>query len=145
MTFSALSWHSYRSGDGVNHFIIKMEAMKKLLIVMLGLSISVVGMSQADGSQPGASQPVASRREKDKAMKDLKTDVRAHKAATHQVNHDLGHVRIRRAIQDHKSVASTHKMVNADSRRLKDKGVSHPVAKAKRQVRVEDDNHKDHI
>jgi len=117
-----------------------MEAMKKLLIVMLGLSISVAAMSQTDGSQPGAS-----RKEKDKAMKDLKTDVRAHKAATHQVNHDLGHVRIRRAIQDHKSVASTHKMVNTDSRRLKDQGVSRPVAKAKRQVRVEDDNHKDHI
>src|ERR1700722_4361685 len=112
--------------------------MKKLLIVVLGLSISAAAMAQTSG-------PGASRKEKDKAMKDLKTDVRAHKAATHQVNHDLGRVRIRRAIQDHKSVASTHKMVNTDSRRLKDQGVSRPVAKAKRQVRVEDDNHKDHI
>jgi hypothetical protein len=117
------------------HFVIKMESMKKLLVVILGLSISAVAMSQTDGS----------KKDKDKAMKDLKTDVRAHKAATHQVNHDLGHVRIRKAIQDHKSVANSNKMVNADSRRLKTKGVSHPVAKAKRQVKVEDDNHKDHI
>jgi hypothetical protein len=137
---STLSWHGVGSSDGVNHFIIKMEAMKKLLIVVLGLSISAVAMSQTGGSQPAAS-----RREKDKAMKDLKTDVRAHQAATHQVNHDLGHVRIRKAIKDHKSVASTNKMVNADSKRLKDPGVSHPVAKARRQVKVEDDNHKDHI
>jgi hypothetical protein len=112
--------------------------MKKLLIVMLGLSISVVAMSQT-------SEPVASKKEKDKAMKDLKTDVRAHKAASHQVNHDLGHVRIRKAIQDHRSVASANKMANADSKRLKAQGVTHPVAKAKRQVKVEDDNHKDHI
>ena len=77
-------------------------------------------------------------------MKDLKTDVRAHKAASHQVIHDLGHVRIRKAIQDHRSVASANKMADADSKRLKAQGVTHPVAKAKRQVKVEDDNHKDH-
>ena len=115
-----------------------MEAMKKLLVVMLGLSISVAAMSQTNG-------PVASKKEKDKAMKDLKTDVRAHQAARHQVNHDLGHVRIRKAIQDHRSVASAHRMVDADSRRLKADGVDHPVTKARRQVKVEDDNHKDHI
>ena len=112
--------------------------MKKLLIVMLGLSISVGAMSQTNES-------AASKKEKDKAMKDLKTDVRAHKVATHQVNDDLRHVRFRKAVQDHKSVASTNKMVDADSRRLRDQGVSHPVAKARRQVKVEDDNHKDHI
>lgn len=112
--------------------------MKKLMIVMLGLTISAVAMSQTN-------EPVASKKEKDRAMKDLKTDVRAHQAARHQVNHDLGHVRIKRAIQDHRSVASAHKMVDADSRRLKADGVNHPVAKAKRQVKVEDDNHKDHI
>ena len=105
---------------------------------MLGLSISVAAMSQTP-------QTGGSKKEKDKAMKDLKTDVRAHHEATHQVNHDLGHVRISKAIHDHKSVASTHKMVDADSKRLKADGVNHPVAKAKRQVKVEDDNHKDHI
>jgi hypothetical protein len=78
-------------------------------------------------------------------MKELKTDVRAHQAAKTQVNHDLSHVRIKRAIQDHRSVASTHKMVDTDSKRLKAQGVNHPVAKARRQVKVEDDNHKDHI
>jgi hypothetical protein len=138
VTINILPWHGFGSSNGVNHFLIKMETMKKLLIVMLGLSISVAAMSQTP-------QTGGSKKEKDKAMKDLKTDVRAHHEATHQVNHDLGHVRIRRAIQDHKSVARTNKMVNADSKRLKEQGVSHPVAKAKRQVRVEDDNHKDHI
>jgi hypothetical protein len=111
--------------------------MKKLLIVMLGLTISAVAMSQT--------QPVATRKQKDKAMTDLKTDVRAHKAASHQIYHDLSHVRIRKAIQDHKSVARTNKMVGTDSKRLKAQGVDHPVAKAKRQVKGEDDNHKDHI
>lgn len=114
-----------------------MEAMKKLLVVMLGLAISAAAMSQT--------QPVATRKEKDKAMTNLKTDVREHKVARHQVNHDLAHVRIKKAIQDHKSVARSNKMVGADSKRLKADGVNHPVAKAKRQVKVEDDNHKDHI
>jgi hypothetical protein len=112
--------------------------MKKLLVLILGLSIGAAAMSQTP--QTGVSQ-----REKEKAMKDLKTDVRVHKAATHQVNHDLSHVRVRKAIQDHKRVAYANKSVNADSRRLKEQGVSHPVAKAKRQVKVEDDKHKDHI
>jgi hypothetical protein len=115
-----------------------MESMKKLLVVILGLSISAAAMSQTP-------QTDGSKKEKEKDMKDLKTDVRAHKAASHQVNHDLSHVRVRKAIQDHKSVADAKKMTNTDSRRLKAQGVSHPVAKAKRQVRVEDDKHKDHI
>jgi hypothetical protein len=97
-------------------------------------------MSAAAMAQTGDPQ-----KDKEKAAKDLRTDVRAHKAATHQVNHDLSHVRVRKAVQDHKAVAKTNRMTHTDSKRLKAHGVSHPVAKAKRQVRVQDDNHKDHI
>jgi hypothetical protein len=109
--------------------------MKKIMFVLLGLSLSAAAMAQAPDSH----------KEKVKATTDLQTDVRAHKAATHQVNHDLSHARVRRAVQDHKAVATTNKMTNTDSKRLQAQGVKHPVAKAKRQVRVQDDKQKDHI
>lgn len=81
---------------------------------------------------------------KKEEMKDLRTDVREKKAASHQVNKDLGHMRVKKAIHDHKAVARENKDIRKDSKALKDRGVSHPVAKAKRQVRVQDDNKKDH-
>lgn len=77
-------------------------------------------------------------------MQDLRTDVREKKAASHKVNKDLSHVRVKKAIHDHKAVARQNKDIRKDSKTLKDRGVSHPVAKAKRQVKVQDDNRKDH-
>lgn len=82
--------------------------------------------------------------EKKAEMKDLRGDVRAHKAATHQVNHDLAHVRVSKAVRDHKAVSRINKDERSDARRLKAQGVDHPVTKAKRQVKVQEDNRKDH-
>ncbi len=109
--------------------------MKKVLFVIFGLTLGATVMAQTEPT----------KKDKDKDMSNLRTDVRAHKAATHQVNHDLSHARVSRAVRDHKTVAKTNRMRNADARSLKSKGVNHPVAKAKRQVKVQDDNKKDHI
>lgn len=105
--------------------------MKKILVVLLGLSLTAGVMAQTDPK-------------KKEEMKDLRTDVREKKAAKHKVNHDLAHVRVKKAVQDHKEVARENKDIRNDSKRLKSRGVSHPVTKAKRQVRVQDDNRKDH-
>ena len=81
---------------------------------------------------------------KKEEMKDLKTDIRHKDVAKHQVNIDVKHVRIKKAIHDHKAVAAQNKDIRQDSKRLKARHVEHPVAKAKRQVKVEDDARKDH-
>ena len=105
--------------------------MKKLAFLLIGISLTVAVMAQTEPK-------------KKEEMKDLRTDVREKKAASHQVNKDLGHMRVKKAIHDHKAVARENKDIRKDSKALKDRGVSHPVAKAKRQVRVQDDNKKDH-
>lgn len=98
---------------------------------MLGISLTASAMAQTDP-------------QKKQEMKDLRTDVREKNAASHKVNKDLSHVRVKKAIQDHKAVAKENKDINKDAKRLKKQGVDHPVAKAKRQVKVQDDNRKDH-
>ena len=105
--------------------------MKKLLFLILGISLTASVMAQTDP-------------QKKQEMKDLRGDVREKKAASHKVNKDLAHGRLSKATHDHKAVARENRDINRDSRRLKDQGVNHPVTKAKRQVRVQDDNRKDH-
>ena len=99
---------------------------------MFGVGLSVALFAQTD------------HQVKKEEMKDLRGDVRAHKAATHKVNHDLAHVRVGKAIKDHKEVSRLNKDERADAKMLKARGVDHPVTKAKRQVKVQDDNKKDH-
>jgi hypothetical protein len=105
--------------------------MKKIVFLLIGISLTVGAMAQTDP-------------QKKAEMKDLRTDVREKKAASHKVNKDLSHIRVKKAIHDHKAVAKENKDIKRDSKALKEKGVSHPVAKAKRQVRVQQDNKKDH-
>ena len=109
-----------------------MKTMKKLIIVLMGVGLSAGVFAQTQ-------HPV-----KKEEMKDLRGDVRAHKAATHQVNHDLAHVRVKKAVQDHKAVSRINKDERTSAKRLRERGVTHPVTKAKRQVKVQDDNHRDH-
>jgi len=105
--------------------------MKKIFFLLLGVSLSAAAMAQTN--------PV-----KKEEMKDLRTDVREKKAAKHKVNKDLSHARIGKAIKDHKEVAEENKDIRKDAKQLKRHHVDHPVAKAKRQVRVQDDARKDH-
>jgi hypothetical protein len=105
--------------------------MKKILILLLGFTVSAAAIAQTN--------PV-----KKAEMKDLRTDVREKKTAKHQVNKDLSHVKVKKAVRDHKEVAEENKDMRKDSKRLKRQGVEHPVAKAKRQVRIQDDAKKDH-
>ena len=98
---------------------------------MLGLGLSAGAFAQTE------------HQVKKEEMKDLRTDVRAHKAATHKVNHDLAHVRVSKAVRDHKDVARVNRDERVDAKMLRERGVSHPVTKAKRQVKVQDDNKRD--
>ena len=110
--------------------------MKKLLFLLFGVSISAAICAQTGQTKTDQAKKTE--------MKDLRGDVRAHKEATHKVNHDLAHVRVGKAIHDHKTVHRINKDENTDAMRLREKGVSHPITKAKRQVQVQSDNRKDH-
>lgn len=55
------------------------------------------------------------------------------------MGNDLMHFRIRRAIQEHREVARTHRMVDRDRKIARQQGIEHPVAVARRQVHHEVD------
>jgi hypothetical protein len=105
--------------------------MKKVLFLLLGISLTIGAFAQTDPK-------------KKEEMKNLKTDVREKKTSKHTVNKDLSHAKFKKATQDHKAVKAENKDISKNSNRLKKQGVDHSVAKAKRQVRVEDDAKKDH-
>jgi hypothetical protein len=111
---------------------IKAETMKKLLVMLFFMSMGAAAMAQ---SGPGVS---ASKRDKEKTMKNLRDDVRAHEATKHVVGHDLTHFRIRQAFMDHKQVAQTHRRVDADRRIAREQGIDHPIGNARRQIHEED-------
>ncbi|HWB91022.1 MAG TPA: hypothetical protein VG605_04200 [Puia sp.] len=111
--------------------------MKKLFFALMAMGISAAVMAQTPAQ-------VRKDQEKKAESKDLRTDVRAHKVAKHKENKDLAHVRVKKAMHDHKAVSRVNKDEHYDAKRLKAHGVDHPVTKARRQVRVQDDNRKDH-
>jgi hypothetical protein len=113
--------------------LLKMETMKKLLFLLLG-----VGMSA------GVFAQTTEHEVKKQEARDMRTDVRAHKAATNKRNHDLAHARVSKAVHDQKTVSHTNKNTRVDAKMLRERGVDHPVTKAKREVKVQDDHRKDH-
>lgn len=128
-------WHD---NGGFIHGIklfIKAETMKRLVIMLLGVFLGTAAMAQAG---PGKS----TQKERDKTMKNLREDVRAHEDTKHVVGDDLVHFRIRRAIQEHREVARTHKMVDKDRKIARRQGIDHPVAVARRQVHHEEDRNR---
>jgi Ni/Co efflux regulator RcnB len=130
-------WHGYGSCYTDNQLFIKADTMKKLVVVLICMSMGAATIAQ--------SGPGTTTKAKEKTMKNLRGDVRAHEATKKVVGHDVSHLRLRQAVRDHKQVAQTHRTLNADSKLAKAQGINHPVAKAKRQVRVQNDNQKDHI
>ena len=103
--------------------------MKKLIIMLLGMSVGTAVMAQEGPKRTG---------EQERTMKNLREDVRAHEDTKHVVGHDLTHFRIRRAIMEHREVARTHRQIDADKRQAKSQGIQHPVVTARREVHHEE-------
>lgn len=116
--------------------------MKKLSFLLLSICLGGAVVAGPIGS--GRSERSETQLKRDN-MQDLRNDIRDHRTAAHQVNRDLSHVRFSKAIHDHKAVARINKQRTIDAKRLELMGVDHPVAKAKRQVKVQDDNRKDNM
>jgi hypothetical protein len=107
--------------------------MKKSILLVLGLWMGAAAMNRVM-AQITPTRDV----QKEKTMKALKNDVRAHEATQRTVGSDLAHFRIRQAFRDHGLVSRTHKMVDADRKRAKAEGIDHPVVEARREVHRED-------
>ena len=90
--------------------------MKKIAFLLIGISLTVGAMAQTDPHKKAD-------------MQNLRTDVREKKAASHKVNKDLSHVRVKKAIHDHKAVARQNKDIRQDSKALKNRGVKSPGGK----------------
>lgn len=108
--------------------------MKKLIVILFFMSMGAFTMAQ---SGPGVG---ASKRDQDKTMKDLREDVRAHEATKQVVGSDLTHFRIRQAFRDKKQVAETHRRVDADRRVAREQGIDHPIGRARRLNRAQDEH-----
>jgi uncharacterized protein HemX len=104
--------------------------MKKLIFVFFGLGLSVAVMAQT--------VPV-----KKTEMNQLRANERIRKTHAHQVNKDLAHAKVSKAMHDHKAVAADNKAIKRNAKDLKNMEVSHPVAKAKRKNKVADENRQD--
>ena len=115
--------------------------MKKLFFVIFAMTLSGAIMANTG---PG-DWKIERDRARERDFKTLLGDVRVNNVARHQVSHDWGRLRISQAFHDHKAVRQTNRVMYADSKKLKDEGVNHPVTKARMQVKVEDQNMKDHI
>src|SRR5579872_1652899 len=107
--------------------------MKKSILVLLGLWMGAAAMNRVM-AQVTPTRDI----QKEKTMKDLKNDVRAHEATQRTVGNDLVHFRINQAFQDHKLVSRTHKRVDADRKQARAEGIDHPITKARREVHAED-------
>src|SRR5579872_1791025 len=107
--------------------------MKKSILVLLGLWMGAAAMNRVM-AQVTPTRDI----QKEKTMKDLKKDVRAHEATQRTVGNDIVHFRVGQAFRDHRLVSRTHKAVDADRKRAKAEGIDHPVVKARREVHAEE-------
>lgn len=105
--------------------------MKKLIVVFFCLSMGAAAMAQSAAG--------ASKEEKERTMKNLREDVKAHEDTKHVIGNDMTHLRFRRAIDDHKEVARTHRLIDADRKKAKAQGIYRPVVTARKQVHAQED------
>ncbi len=105
--------------------------MKKIILFLIALSLGAGVMAQTDPK-------------KKEEMTKLRAEERQKDAASHKVNKDLTHAKVKKAVQDHKAVAANNKKARSHAKTLRNRNVSHPVTKARRQNKVADDNRKDH-
>lgn len=95
--------------------------MKKLLFFALGAAFTLTTMAQTTPTKKAA----------EKAMR---SDVRDLKAERAERNTKIAHGKLKSASKDQKEINADRKHLNANKKHLKNKGVKHPVEKAKEQV-----------
>jgi len=100
--------------------------MKKIAILFaIGIVLSTGAMAQTKDVK--------------KDQKVLKNTIKDKKEDKHEVGNDLAHLRIKSAVKDRKEVRKHRKSIHKQGESLENRGVKHPIAKAKRQVKAEKD------
>jgi len=98
---------------------------KNVILLFIGVVFSTAALAQKQDVK--ADQKV------------LKNSIKDKKEDKHAVGSDLAHLRIKSAIKGRKEVRQHRKSIHKQGESLENRGVKHPIAKAKRQVKAEKD------
>ena len=99
--------------------------MKKLLLLLLGATFTTVSFAQTTPKKEDEQH--------------LRTDIRDKRNDNHAVTRDMSHLKIKDAKEDHKFVKADKNDIHRRSTRLKERGVRHPVVRAKHQIHAQDE------
>jgi hypothetical protein len=72
-------------------------------------------------------------------QKVLKNSIKDKKEDKHEAGKDLAHLRVKSALKGRKEVRSHRKSIHKQGEHLENRGVKHPITKAKHQVKTEKD------
>ena len=108
--------------------------MKKIAFILLGFALTSGTMAQTAEKK--------AEMDKKKTEKQLENAIEAKKDEKHEVGSDLKHLKIGAAVKDQKEVRSDRRRIHRKAHHLKKAyGVKHPIIKAQKEVR-EDENEK---
>ena len=104
--------------------------MKKVLFLVIGALLTTVSFAQTTP--------------KKEDEKHLRTDIREKREDNKEVNKDVAHMNFKAAKADHKDKVADKKAMHHRASRLKNRGVKHPVSRAKHQIHAQDEAKKYH-
>lgn len=104
--------------------------MKKTLFFILGAFLTTAAFAQTETKKQDESH--------------LRTDIREKKEEKHEVAKDVDHLNFKAAKADHKDVVTEKKAIHRHATRLKNRGVKHPINRAKHQIHAQDEAKKYH-
>ena len=99
--------------------------MKKVSLVILGALFATASFAQT-----------APKKEEEKH---LRTDIREKREENHEVSKDVSHLNFKAAKADHKDKVVEKKAMHRNAKRLKRRGVKHPIVKAKHQIHAQNE------
>ena len=108
--------------------------MKKIAFILLGFALTSGAMAQTAEKK--------AEMDKKKTEKQLEKTIAAKKDEKHEVGSDIKHLKVGAAVKDRKEVRSDRHRIHRKAHHLKKAyGVKHPIIKAQKEVR-EDENEK---
>lgn len=99
--------------------------MKKLLFILFGATLTTLTFAQTTPKKV--------------EEKELRHDIREKREEKHEVGKDVTHLKVKKAMADHKDVVTEKKAQNRHAAQLRRRGVKHPVSRAKHQIHAQDE------
>ncbi len=113
------SWHSFPTCGVSSKYI----DMKKIVFLFVGALMALGAFAQTTPTKKAAE-------------KDLRKDVKELKVERKERNKKIAKGQFKKASKDQKEINADRKHMNANKKHLKNKGVKHPIEKAKEEVKT---------